>query len=46
MIERENILKDSIYVLKNFPSRKEQSDFWYSANESDYVYGANNVNKK
>ena len=41
MIERENILKDSIYVLKNFPSRKEQSDFWYSANESDYAYGQN-----
>ena len=46
MIERENILKDSIYVVKNFPSRKEQSDFWYFANESDYAYGANNVNKK
>jgi len=39
MIERENILKDSIYILKNFPSRKEQSDFWYSANEIDYSYG-------
>ena len=41
MIERENILKDSIYVLKNFPSRKEQSDFWYAANESNYAYGQN-----
>ena len=39
MIERVDIENGKIYEVRNFPTVKEQSDFWYMANECEYSYG-------
>ena len=39
MFSKKKIIDNVIEVVKDFPSLKEQSDFWYHANNSEYCYG-------
>ena len=41
MILRPDIENGRVYEKHNFPSLKEQSDFWYYANDCNYQYGQN-----
>ena len=39
MITRNDIENGEIYVIEDFPTNKDQIDFWYAAQSSKYEYG-------